>query len=151
MMVGTRSNAIGAFTAAGTCPLILPEKTLTRKSFNPALEHILDALPGSIKYIVMDNAPIHGGEAQQDIIFDHDLTRINLPPYSPDLNPMEHMWAWLKHEVGKENFEEAIPNVKELDGAATAIWARLKPDKVLVDYKRTLAAVIAADGEYTGG
>ncbi|MCW9718918.1 transposase [Avibacterium sp. 21-599] len=46
--------------------------------------------------IVMDNAAFH---KRQDIIEAIDQTEhkiLWLPPYSPDLNPIEKTWAWVK-------------------------------------------------------
>jgi len=39
-----------------------------------------------------------------------------LPPYSPDLNPIEHYWAWLKKKIRGtvhkfETLDEAISHV----------------------------------------
>lgn len=48
--------------------------------------------------ILEDNCAVHKGEAVIEAerlhlkFFDH-------PPSSPDLNPIEHCWAWLKHEL----------------------------------------------------
>ncbi|MDR2074922.1 MAG: transposase [Holosporales bacterium] len=27
------------------------------------------------------------------------LSLVNLPPYSPDLNPIEKFWSWLKRQI----------------------------------------------------
>ena len=40
-----------------------------------------------------------------------------LPPYSPDLNPVEYLWAWLKRHA-LANF--CPPNLGELNVAARA-------------------------------
>jgi transposase len=38
-----------------------------------------------------------------------------LPPYSPDLNPIEHFWAWLKKKLRK-----ILPQFNSLDNAVFA-------------------------------
>ena len=35
-----------------------------------------------------------------------------LPPYSPDLNPIEHYWAWLKKKI-----RDAVYKIDTLDEA----------------------------------
>jgi transposase len=63
-------------------------------------EKLLPALP-SKSAIVMDNASFHrksklcplAEEAGQRILF--------LPPYSPELNPIENFWSWLKRQLVK--------------------------------------------------
>jgi transposase len=47
--------------------------------------------------IVMDNASFHKGQEMQKIIEDAGHTLLYLPPYSPDLNPIEKKWAQAKH------------------------------------------------------
>lgn len=46
--------------------------------------------------IVMDNASFHRKKQLNDISAKHQRTLIFLPPYSPDLNPIENFWAHLK-------------------------------------------------------
>jgi transposase len=43
--------------------------------------------------IVMDNASFHKNEALLELIKAKGHIVEFLPPYSPDLNPIEHKWA----------------------------------------------------------
>ena len=47
--------------------------------------------------IVMDNASFHKKKDIIELIQYSDHTLEFLPVYSPDLNPIEHTWAYLKH------------------------------------------------------
>ena len=57
-----------------------------------------DLLPKISKgeVIVMNNASFHKTEDMLDTINDHGCTLEFLPPYSPDLNPIEKKWAQVK-------------------------------------------------------
>ena len=44
----------------------------------------------------MDNATFHKRLDIQEVIEDSGHTILWLPPYSPDLNPIEQTWAWVK-------------------------------------------------------
>ena len=44
----------------------------------------------------MDNATFHKRQDIQDLIQEHNHTILWLPPYSPDLNPIEQVWSWMK-------------------------------------------------------
>ena len=44
----------------------------------------------------MDHATFHKGLDIQKTIEDSGHTILWLPPYSPDLNPIEQTWAWVK-------------------------------------------------------
>ena len=46
--------------------------------------------------IVMDNASFHRKKQLFEIVDRFHFTLIFLPPYSPELNPIENFWAWLK-------------------------------------------------------
>ena len=50
--------------------------------------------PGDV--VVMDNLSSHKGERVRELIEARDATRLLLPPYSPDLNPIELAFAKLK-------------------------------------------------------
>ena len=46
--------------------------------------------------VVMDNLPAHKAEAVRDALDRAGLSHRHLPPYSPDLNPIEQAWSKLK-------------------------------------------------------
>jgi transposase len=63
--------------------------------------------------IVMDNASFHRKEKLNEIIEGTRHILIFLPAYSPDLNPIEHFWAWLKNKIRKilrsfNTFDDAL-------------------------------------------
>lgn len=50
--------------------------------------------PGSI--VIMDNLTAHHSREVQDILHEHGVEVLYLPPYSPDLNPVEELWSKMK-------------------------------------------------------
>jgi len=46
--------------------------------------------------IVLDNATFHRKSIIPDLALHKNCRVLFLPPYSPDLNPIEKKWAWLK-------------------------------------------------------
>jgi transposase len=65
------------------------------------LKHLLRLIPGHI-VLVWDNAPTHRAKVVKDFIRDHKRLHIeNLPPYAPELNPVENSWSQMKfHDLG---------------------------------------------------
>jgi len=53
--------------------------------------------PNSV--IVMDNAAFHRKSRLPLIAQAHGHSLVFLPPYSPELNPIERFWNWLKHRM----------------------------------------------------
>lgn len=49
--------------------------------------------------IVMDNASFHRKKQLYEICSRYDFNLIFLPPYSPELNPIEKYWFVLKHRI----------------------------------------------------
>ena len=49
--------------------------------------------------IIMDNASFHRKKKLYEIAKRHNRRLIFLPPYSPELNPIEHFWNWLKKKI----------------------------------------------------
>ncbi len=51
-------------------------------------------MPGDL--VIMDNLPAHKVAGVKEAIEAADATRVFLPPYSPDFNPIEQAYAKLK-------------------------------------------------------
>ena len=51
--------------------------------------------------IVLDNATFHKKSILPDLARQYGCAVLFLPPYSPDLNPIEKKWAWLKKKLRK--------------------------------------------------
>ena len=51
--------------------------------------------------IVMDNASFHSKKRLFSAAQNAGCKLLFLPPYSPDLNPIEKFWAWLKRFLRK--------------------------------------------------
>jgi len=102
-----RTNLIAA-TAKGKrlfAPLLF-EGSLDSSVFNQYLkEQLLKELqPGSL--IIMDNAAFHKTQKTRGILEESGHELIFLPPYSPDLNPIEHYWSPIKNDL-KKKFRKA--------------------------------------------
>ena len=71
------------------------------ESFRTYVEKVLapDAQPGDI--VIMDNLGSHKGKAVRRAIRSAGAKLFFLPKYSPDLNPIEQVFAKLKHLLRK--------------------------------------------------
>ena len=75
-------------------------------------QHLIPELPEN-SVIVMDNASFHRKKRLYAIAEKYHMILIFLPPYSPELNPIEKEWAnlkrWLKYNLHRfETFDDAI-------------------------------------------
>lgn len=62
--------------------------------------------------IVMDNASFHRKKQLSSIAKECGFCLIFLPPYSPELNPIEKFWSWLKRHL-----EKILPDFTSFDDA----------------------------------
>ena len=66
--------------------------------------------------IVMDNASFHRKRRLYELAKQYHVEIIFLPPYSPELNPIEHFWYWLKEKICdflkiSQNLDDAIYSI----------------------------------------
>lgn len=96
-----RTSLIGGYCNHKLIAPMLFEGTCNTLLFNDWLEQMLlpDLWVGSL--IVMDNATFHKSQKTIDLIWEAGCTPLFLSPYSPDLNPIEQVFAKLKHLLRK--------------------------------------------------
>jgi hypothetical protein len=75
----------------------------------------------------------------------NDVNLLRTPPYSPDCNPIEHLWAYVKRQLRGFRFK----NKKELWEKVDELWKTISPHmlKQLVDsMPKRLQAIIKSKG-----
>jgi len=89
----------GALRLEGmTAPMVL-DGPMNADAFRAYVRHMLAPTlrPGDI--VVMDNLPAHKRPIVRSIIEEAGCELWLLPPYSPDLNPIEMMWSKVKQLI----------------------------------------------------
>jgi transposase len=78
-----------------TAPFVL-DGAMNREAFLVYLDKVLGPTLSEGDIVVMDNLPAHKGEAVRSRIEARGAKLLLLPPYSPDLNPIELAFSKLK-------------------------------------------------------
>ena len=115
-----------AYLFGAVCPereagvaLVLPE--VSTAAMGVFLAELARAVPaGTHATLVLDGA---GWHVSDDLTVPPNLTLIHPPPYSPELNPVERVWEylrdrWLSHRVLAGGYEAVVD-------AACAAWNAL--------------------------
>ncbi|KAF7376787.1 DDE-3 domain-containing protein [Mycena sanguinolenta] len=104
---GRRVTATGVLTSRGMLTSTVVEGSMHRDQFLAFLEHqvlpLCSPYPGPASILVMDNARIHHGEKVQELCDRFGVRLIYLPPYSPDLNPIEEAFSKIKSWIHRNN------------------------------------------------
>ena len=96
--------ATGAMSA-----VIMP--TLNTEVVNLFLEQFARELPAGVHAaLIWDGAGFHTGE---DVVVPSNVSLIQLPPYSPELNPVENLWHYLR---GASLVEPPVPGLRRVAG-----------------------------------
>lgn len=90
-------------------------KRLTADCFIEFLVAVLKEYPDAGRiYIIVDNAPAHRAKKVDKFVNSiKRLDLIKLPPYSPDLNPIEIVWREVKGDVVYNTFYELFDEFRE--------------------------------------
>lgn len=113
-----RANILGALDyAANTLTYTLHEASIKRIDVVAFIDQLAHQYQdGKLTFVVLDNASIHrhiDAEKIRTWLCDRQLILFPLPPYSPELNPIEILWkqakyywrtftAWAKQDLLRE-------------------------------------------------
>jgi transposase len=116
---------VGGLTLAGFVAPMLLDGPMDGESFLAWVEQMLAPTlrPGDI--VVMDNLAAHKVAGVRQAIEACGAELLYLPPYSPDLNPIENAFAKLKAHVRKS----AARTLDTLERAAANALQQFKPDE----------------------
>jgi transposase len=93
-----RTGLLGALIAGRLAAPMLFEGTCNTQTFNTWLATFLAPRLHKGMTLIMDNATFHRSAKTQQIIAAAGCHLLFLPPYSPELNPIEKTWANLKRQ-----------------------------------------------------
>jgi len=94
-----RYQILPAYTQDGILFSLVFQGSTDSDMFEEFIEQLLpfcNPFPGKNSVLVMDNASIHRSERIRKMCDDVGVKLEYLPPYSPDLNPVEEHFAQLK-------------------------------------------------------
>jgi transposase len=114
---------VGGLTLAGFIAPMLLDGPMDGEVFRAWCEQMLAPTlrPGNV--VIMDNLAAHKVEGVRQAIEASGATLLYLPPYSPDLNPIENAFAKLKAHVRKA----AARTIATLETAAAGALQTFKP------------------------
>ena len=70
--------------------------------------------PGQV--VILDNATFHRKAVLQEMLERVGCSLLPLPPYSPDLNPIERLWSQIKHRI-RQNTRNDLTFWQKVDHA----------------------------------
>ncbi|KAG0767881.1 hypothetical protein G6F18_003787 [Rhizopus arrhizus] len=140
----TTTTILGAISAEGLikCSLKLPQPPSNKKrkrgygvgqmSKGTVMEHYISFLKATMNemdrfpymkghYLVMDNAPIHTSENIAKYVESRGYRCTYLPPYPPELNPIEQFWSVVKSKVKHKKFLEKEALMTRISGASNSL------------------------------
>lgn len=147
----------GCFHAKGLGPLVLMRGIINQDKYVTMLAN--NAIPWieqqcniyNRDFIYQDGAPIHtGGYAKwyknKTMVIGFD----SWPPNSPDLNPIEHIWGYLKLRVNRRSIH--INNIDQFEAVVRDEWSKISRthlEALVASIPERCRAVIKAKGGNT--
>ena len=114
----------GVFSSLGTAPLVLTKDTINQHRYIKILEHLLSYIAKNnftnFKF-VQDNVPCHSAKFIKTWLQSQNLSVIDWPLQSPDLNCIENLWSIIKNKVKKENSQ----NLHQLNEVVKLAWSNI--------------------------
>ncbi len=118
---GRRLNMLGAISSDGRTALRRHHGPVTGTTFLEFLRQDLapSLRPGDV--LIMDRASIHRVKPVAAFLSEIGVTVMLLPAYSPELNPIEMSWAWVKKLVR----DQPARAIEALDRLVSDLWGRV--------------------------
>ena len=115
---------LASMTVEGMGPCLAIVGPTTREVFETYLERVLAPGLRAGQVVVMDNLTAHTGEKVRALIEERGCKLLYLPPYSPDLNPIEEAFSKVKALLRRAGARTREALLEALGAALDAVTAR---------------------------
>ena len=75
---------------------------LTGECFQIFINQLSVTFPNTLNLMVLDNGRFHHAKS---LVIPDNVVLIFLPPYSPELNPIERLWQDIKHKLFSQTYQ----------------------------------------------
>jgi transposase len=99
----------GSFSPVDGSSFVWEVEGVSSLIFSEYLKHFSKYKPKELKIVIIDNAGFH---STKNFDIPDNIILINIPPYSPELNPAEKIWGYLKSRFKNKVFK-TLDNVKK--------------------------------------
>jgi len=128
----SRVNLSGVIDVLAHKVIIQEDKTLNADSIISFLKKIEEAYPQKTKiYLFCDNAPYYRNKSVLEHLETSKITLKFLPPYSPNLNPIERLWKWMKERIIYNTYYEYFEDFKAAIFGFFSALSTLDPESTL--------------------
>ena len=127
-----RINLSGALDIVEKKVYFQEDLMLNAESTIRFLEKIEQAYPSKKRiHLFLDNARYYKNQKVKAFLETSKIEAHYLPPYSPNLNPIERLWKWMKQRVLYNTYYEYFDDFKEAIFGFLESLARLDPQSEL--------------------
>ena len=126
-----RTNIIGALVGNQPIASMSFYGTCCSQVFNDWVKNVLvkNLIPNQV--VIMDNASFHKSKNTKRLIKEAGCQLLYLPPYSPDLNPIEQFWANMKRFVKNQR-----NTYSSIFAAVSAFFQKCKGELMVSGFKK---------------
>ena len=124
---GANITLLSSMTLEGMGPSLAVDGATTKAVLETYIERVLAPTLSPGRIVVMDNLSSHKSSRIRELIEERGCELLYLPPYSPDLNPIEEAFAKLKallRRAGARTREALLEAMGRALDAVTASDAR---------------------------
>jgi len=141
-----RVNLISAISPRGTLQFMATEGSVTSMVFIEFLKRLIHKATRPV-FLVVDNHSVHRSTEVREFVKSTEgkLRLFYLPPYSPELNPDEHVWNYLKnHKIGRQTTKSGFDLSKRVEGIMRSL--QKLPEKVSSFFRHPWTKYILMSG-----
>ncbi|WP_062060119.1 IS630 family transposase [Aquimarina longa] len=92
----------GSFSPISGESFCMTTDGVCKELFIKYLEDFAKHKPREVKILIIDNAAFH---STKNVTIPENIILLPIPPYSPELNPAEKVWQWMKDKMAMKIFD----------------------------------------------